>query len=64
MGSGGGVPNHATYVTQKIGSGWYFQYSRRGLEVKGCLREAGLANIGQFGRLSRDLRLTLLQPLC
>jgi Pyruvate/2-oxoacid:ferredoxin oxidoreductase gamma subunit len=25
MGSGGGVPDHATYVTQKIGSGWYVQ---------------------------------------
>jgi hypothetical protein len=25
MGSGGGVPYHATYVTQRIGSGWYLK---------------------------------------
>jgi hypothetical protein len=35
MGSGGGVPNHATYVTQSLGSRWYFLvYSF----VRGCQR--------------------------
>jgi hypothetical protein len=42
MGSGGGVPNHATYVTQRIGSGWYFKYSPRSGEVKGRFRDSGL----------------------
>lgn len=64
MGSGGGVPNHATYVTQKIGSGWYFQYSLGKAEVKDCLRKARMANIARSGRLSQYLRLTLLQALC
>jgi hypothetical protein len=34
MGSGGGVPDHATYVTQKIGSGWWLKFTRFKEKVK------------------------------
>ncbi len=34
-GSGGGVPNHATYVTQSLGSRWCIKSSLLVVDVKG-----------------------------
>ena len=53
MGSGGGVPDHATYVTQKIGSGWWLKFtifpgeSQREFRLSGD-REVGSMNAHSF----------------
>jgi len=64
MGSGGGVPYHATYVTQRIGSGWSLNSTIFGVEVKGKYREGAEADQRPFVRLSEIGRLTLPRTLC
>jgi len=64
MGSGGGVPDHATYVTQRIGSGWYLQVyefceeSQRFHIPNWCPKTAHVV------RLSANDGLTLAPTLC
>jgi hypothetical protein len=64
MGSGGGVPYHATYVTQRIGSGWSLNSTIFSVEVKGKSAEGAGADQRPFVRLSEIGRLTLPRTLC
>jgi hypothetical protein len=64
MGSGGGVPDHATYVTQRIGSGWYLQVYDFWDESQRFHTPNWCAKIAQGARLSTKDRLTLASTLC
>ncbi len=54
MGSGGGVPDHATYVTQRIGSGWYLQVYDFRKESQRFDEVNRRSKIGHYVRLSKS----------
>jgi hypothetical protein len=64
MGSGGGVPDHATYVTQRIGSGWYLPVYDFSVESQRFQALNRRSKIAHCVRLSTNSCLTLTPTLC